>query len=153
MVPVMFSWNAVGNEVSVVWVVGGKLLRWAVVPALVYGLWRGRRRELRYLLPAAAIGAAWLPWGALDRFALFYYLLPALPFAAILVITALGELRSRWVPPVYVVVSLLLFAVTYPVLASVPLARRTLYRYGDLLGVSLNAPSARVPVNRDPLLK
>jgi dolichyl-phosphate-mannose--protein O-mannosyl transferase len=136
MTPVVFRSDQVGSDTAVVWVVGGKLLWWALVPALIYGLWRGRNRAMVYLLPAATIAAAWLPWAALDRFALFYYLVPALPFTAVLVARALHEGRKRLMAPAYIGLSLLLFVATYPVLAAVPLEPTTLARYATLLGVA-----------------
>lgn len=149
--PVVFGGEtAVAGEAAVVWCASGKLLWWAVVPMVGYALWRVRERDWRDLLPLAGILATWLPWAPLNRFGMFYYLLPALPFAAILVARALEEWGRRWLMPAYVGTAVILFAAMYPVLAAVPLGQQTLQRYGAAVGVRVGRISAPPSVQAHP---
>lgn len=147
--PVVFRAEPTSTgQVAAVWCTGGKLLWWAVIPVVGYALWRLRERDWRDLVPMAGILATWLPWAPLNRFGFFYYLLPALPFAAVLVSRALEESKRRWVAPVYVAVSLALFAATYPVLAAMPISEASLRKYGGILGVPIAGRSPAPPTPR-----
>jgi dolichyl-phosphate-mannose--protein O-mannosyl transferase len=132
--PVVFATREGAGRTAVVVCMGGRLLWWALVPAQLYALWRARERTAAVLLPLAGILATWLPWGAVNRFGLSYYMLPALPWTALLVAGALPGPRGRRFALFYLVAALVLFALTYPVLAAVPLSAPALARYRSLLG-------------------
>jgi dolichyl-phosphate-mannose--protein O-mannosyl transferase len=123
---VTFLFEASGNDVQTVVCAGGRLLWWAIMPlAIVYAR---RGRHLRWLLPVAAIAATWLPWFAIGRFGMTYYLLPALPFAAILASHAASRMRAA--PAIVAAITLAGFAITYPVMTAMPVSRAT---YGVLV--------------------
>ena len=134
--PVVFDRRAVGGGVAVVWCVGGRLLWWGLLPALLYGvkkvLEKTRGRGVAQLMPVAAIVATFAPWAALDRFGMAYHLLPALPFVALLLAQAFDRPRAPWSAPAAVALALVMFAASYPILAAVPLSKPTLARYAVL---------------------
>jgi dolichyl-phosphate-mannose-protein mannosyltransferase len=140
--PVTFAVDASAGVVRGVWCVGGRCLWWGLVPALIAGAWRARQRRLRWLITTAAIGGTWLPWAFLGRFGMTYYLLPALPFAAVALADLVGRVRWRGAVPVCVALVLGGFAISYPILAAVPLSRATFARYAAVLGVRAPAPAA-----------
>lgn len=127
--PVRFLVEADHGVVRTVMCAGNPLLWWAIVPALVVAAWRARGRALAALLPALVIAATWLPWAMLARFGLSYYLLPALPFTAIV----LADVLPRRAALPYAASALLVLALLYPVLAAVPIARATYERYRAVL--------------------
>jgi dolichyl-phosphate-mannose--protein O-mannosyl transferase len=129
--PVTFLVETTPTEVAAVLCTGGRLLWWSLVPLLLIGAWRARRRGARWLVPVLAIAATWLPWFAIDRFGMTYDLLPALPFVAVLAARIATRLRVR---ALCVVLAILTFAVMYPVLAAVPISRATYDAYRSVLG-------------------
>jgi 4-amino-4-deoxy-L-arabinose transferase-like glycosyltransferase len=123
--PVTFDARPGADRIAVVLCGGLRLLGWALVPAVVYGAVRARQavRPTSAVAVAAIVGT-WLPWAVLGRFGLAYYLLPAMPFVAVLAAGALTRLRIRALRLVPVGAALLVFAVSYPVLAAIPLPVR-----------------------------
>jgi 4-amino-4-deoxy-L-arabinose transferase-like glycosyltransferase len=144
--PVLFGSRRSPEGTATVWCMGGRLLWWATVPVFLHAAWRARDRSLANLLPAAGIAAAWLPWAALDRFGMSYYLLPALPFVALSLAALLERPGVRRLASTYLAAVVLLFAVSYPVLASVPLPEATLQRY--LWAFGLRFPAERSAAGR-----
>lgn len=131
---VTFVVETARDEVRAVLCTGGRILWWSIAPVLVVGAWRARRRGLRWLLPTAAIAATWAPWAVLGRFGMTYYLLPALPFAAVLAAGLVAHLRVRCAAAICAALVLALFVISYPVLAAVPISRATFARYTAVLG-------------------
>jgi dolichyl-phosphate-mannose--protein O-mannosyl transferase len=131
---VTFVVDTSGDQVRAVLCTGGRVLWWSIVPALLAGAWQARRRQLRWLLPVVAILATWLPWAVLGRFGMTYYLLPALPFAAVLVAALVARLRVRGAMLACAALVLGLFAATYPILAAVPMSRARFAQYTAIFG-------------------
>jgi dolichyl-phosphate-mannose--protein O-mannosyl transferase len=88
-----------------------------------------RTRALRWLMPACAITATWLPWAVVGRFGMAYYLLPALPFTSVVVAHAVAQLRLRHAATIYAALVVPLFVIAYPVLAAVPIPRASFERH------------------------
>ena len=126
--PVFLASGADGARRWVVVALGDHLLWWSMVPALGWLLLRARSRAAIDLLPLAAIAGTWLPWAMLGRFGMAYYLLPAAPFLAITVARLLA-LAPRPLRVGFVVAALAVFAVSYPVIAAVPLSPPLAARY------------------------
>lgn len=131
---VTFSVERSGDDVRAVLCSGGRILWWGLPLALTVAAWRARRGALRWLIPAAAITATWLPWAVIGRFGMTYYLLPALPFTAVVIARLVASLRFRGACAAVAAVALVLFAVTYPVLAAIPIRRASFARYAAVLG-------------------
>jgi dolichyl-phosphate-mannose-protein mannosyltransferase len=130
---VTFAVERSGDEVRAVLCSGGRILWWGLPVALIAAAWRARRGALRWLMPAAAIAATWMPWAVIGRFGMTYYLLPALPFTAVVIARAVASLRIRGACPACAAVALVVFAVTYPVLAAVPISRASFARYAAVV--------------------
>ncbi len=114
--------------------VGGPLLGLAFVPTTLRAAWLAvTRGGIARTLGVTAIGAVWLPWAVLNRFGLAYYLLPALPFAAVFVVDFVVSLRKKWAMPAYLGAAAIVFVALYPVLAAVSLPSRAARAYFDVL--------------------
>lgn len=85
--------------------VGNPVLWWlgfaAVVPVLVVAV---RRHQLRTAAIAGTLLALYLPWFASPKPGFLYFLTPAVPFLALVLARALGDLRERWGPAILVAV-------------------------------------------------
>jgi 4-amino-4-deoxy-L-arabinose transferase-like glycosyltransferase len=126
---VLFAWRP-GARGALVLCTGSRTLWWPLVPVVVLAIRRWvRTRALRDGIAAAVILGTWLPWALLSRQGLPYYLLPALPFCAVLVTRELAKIRIRWTWT-YLALALINFVVLYPVISGAPLEApvRTAYR-------------------------
>lgn len=76
---------------------GNPVLWWlgfaAAVPVLVLAV---RRRRVRTVVVAGTLLALYLPWFASPKPGFLYFLTPAVPFLALVLARALGDLPRRW---------------------------------------------------------
>ena len=99
--PIWYSWSLGPGGVSGLLAVGDLVLWWSAVAAwVVLGLLAVLRRDARLGLAPALVAVLYLPWLLTDRQSYIYYMVPVVPFMAVLVATALARLcGSRWDAP------------------------------------------------------
>jgi len=129
----VFTIREVPGGTASVLSVGGPLLGMALVPAVARAAWLAFvRGGVKRTIGVTAVAAVWLPWAFVNRFALSYYLLPALPFASIFVVDLVMASR-KWAPAAYIGAAAVVFGILYPVLAAVPLPSRIARAYFTVL--------------------
>jgi len=129
MRPIWYSVTYTGDTVAHVYANGNALLYWAFIPAV---MWLCLRywRESNPALPILLIGffGQWLPWAFSPRNAFMYYFLPAVPFGAIAVASAVTASYRRggaWraIGLVYLTALVAYFVFFYPIHAGLPISR------------------------------
>jgi dolichyl-phosphate-mannose--protein O-mannosyl transferase len=98
--PIWYRWSVGPHGTSGLLAIGNFLVWWAgVVAAAVLGLLALLRRDWRLGLAPALVAALYLPWLFTSRQAYIYYMVPVIPFVAILVATGLSRLVGEpWAP-------------------------------------------------------
>ncbi|MDO5033028.1 dolichyl-phosphate-mannose--protein mannosyltransferase [Corynebacterium sp.] len=76
---------------------GTPAIWWAVIPAVLWGLWSLIvRRNRAFLIPLVGFAAGFLPWlAAFDRQMYFFYAAAFIPFVIVLIALALGQMIGR----------------------------------------------------------
>jgi dolichyl-phosphate-mannose--protein O-mannosyl transferase len=98
--PIWYMWSVGPHGTSGLLAIGNFLMWWAgVVAWAVLGLLALLRRDWRLGLAPALVAALYLPWLFTSRQAYIYYMVPVIPFVAILVATGLSRLVGEpWAP-------------------------------------------------------
>jgi dolichyl-phosphate-mannose--protein O-mannosyl transferase len=128
--PVWFYGDFARGTARVIYGMGNPLLWWCFLPSLAWVAARWlRRREPQDALILCGFCGIWLPWAFVDRVAFIQYLLPAVPFGIMAIVTALRDL-VRWLPRAgraiaacYVAAVVGSFAYFYPILSGLPVPR------------------------------
>jgi 4-amino-4-deoxy-L-arabinose transferase-like glycosyltransferase len=107
---------------------GNPMLWWAALAAVPWAAVRWtRRRDPADALAVLGWLSAWVVFAFVPRFGFSYYMLPAAPFAALAVASALEDSasspRARLLPWFWVTLAAGAFAAAYPMLAAVPRVR------------------------------
>ncbi|MCP1387659.1 phospholipid carrier-dependent glycosyltransferase [Corynebacterium sp. TA-R-1] len=85
---------------EMIYLFGTPAIWWLTVPVLLWALWAWiTRRDLRVMVPFIAWMAGFLPWlAAFDRQMYFFYATALVPFTAVLIALALGNIAQRGRP-------------------------------------------------------
>jgi dolichyl-phosphate-mannose--protein O-mannosyl transferase len=99
--PIWYRWSVGADGTSGLLAIGNFLLWWTgVVAWVVLGLLAVLRRDWRLGAAPALVAVLYLPWLLTSRQTYIYYMVPVIPFVAILVATALSRLAgAAWAPP------------------------------------------------------
>ena len=99
--PIWYKWSVGPQGTSGLLAIGNFLLWWAgVVAWVVLGLLAVLRRDWRLGVAPALVAVLYLPWLLTSRQTYIYYMVPVVPFVAVLVATALSRLAgAAWAPP------------------------------------------------------
>jgi dolichyl-phosphate-mannose--protein O-mannosyl transferase len=99
--PIWYRWSVGPDGTSGLLAIGNFLLWWAgIVAWVVLGLLALLRRDWRLGITPALVAVLYLPWLLTSRQTFIYYMVPVVPFAAVLVATALSRFVGvAWVPP------------------------------------------------------
>jgi dolichyl-phosphate-mannose--protein O-mannosyl transferase len=99
--PIWYKWSVGPQGTSGLLAIGNFLLWWAgVVAWVVLGLLAVLRRDWRLGITPALVAVLYLPWLLTSRQTYIYYMVPVVPFVAVLVATALSRLSGvAWAPP------------------------------------------------------
>jgi dolichyl-phosphate-mannose--protein O-mannosyl transferase len=99
--PIWYKWSVGPQGTSGLLAIGNFLLWWAgVVAWVVLGILAVLRRDWRLGVAPALVAVLYLPWLLTSRQTYIYYMVPVVPFVAILVATALSRLAgAAWAPP------------------------------------------------------
>lgn len=116
-----------GGRVVTLYAMGNPILWWAFAPAMVWAAirWIRWRNAGDGLMLAGFLGA-WLPWLVVSRVTFAQYFLPAVPFGALGVASALEELQTRfgrrgsWITSGYVALVVAAFVYFYPIWSGWP---------------------------------
>lgn len=127
--PIWYSVTYEGDTVGHIYANGNALLYWAFLPSVVWlslRCWREANPALTILL--IGFFGQWLPWALSPRNAFMYYFLPAVPYGAIAVASAVAAAYRRggvWrtVGLVYLAALVAYFLFFYPIHAGVPISR------------------------------
>ena len=125
--PVWYHVHYSTAAITNVYAQGNPLLYWAFLPAvawLAWHWWRDRHPGLTILL--IGFFGQWLPWALVARAAFMYHFLPAVPFGALAVASAVvalwrGSLLYRVLAAAYVLAVASAFLYFHPLHAAVPL--------------------------------
>jgi dolichyl-phosphate-mannose--protein O-mannosyl transferase len=98
--PIWYKWSIGPDGASGLLAIGNFLLWWAGIAAWsVLGLLAILRRDWRLGMAPALVAALYLPWLLTTRQTYIYYMVPAIPFLAIVVATGLARLvDDPWAP-------------------------------------------------------
>ena len=98
--PIWYKWSVGPDGTSGLLAIGNFLLWWAGVAAwTVLGLLAILRRDWRLGMAPALVAALYLPWLLTSRQTYIYYMVPVIPFVAIVLATGLARLvGDPWVP-------------------------------------------------------
>ena len=79
---------------------GTPAIWWLTVPVLLWACWVWlTRKDFRVIVPVIAFAAGFLPWlAAFDRQMYFFYAAALVPFTAVLLALALGNLAKKGRP-------------------------------------------------------
>ena len=85
---------------EMIYLFGTPPIWWLTVPVLLWAAWVWlTRRDMRVIVPLVAFAAGFLPWlAAFDRQMYFFYASALVPFTAVLLALALGNLAQRGGP-------------------------------------------------------
>nr|WP_233125472.1 MULTISPECIES: phospholipid carrier-dependent glycosyltransferase [Corynebacterium] len=85
---------------EMIFLFGTPVIWWLTIPILLWGAWVWiTRRDFRVIVPMVAFMAGFLPWlAAFDRQMYFFYAAPLVPFTAVLLALALGNLAQKGAP-------------------------------------------------------
>ncbi len=126
--PVWFFLHADEDSVRLIYAMGNPMLWWAFVPSLAWVAARWlRKREAADLFVLCGFCGFWLPWAFVGRVAFLLYLLPAVPFGALAVATALTDARAAVRPlgnllfALYLAAVVATFANFYPLWSGYPI--------------------------------
>lgn len=99
--PVWYKWSVTSEGTSGLFAIGNFLLWWAGILAwVVLGLQAVLRRDWRLGIAPALVAVLYLPWLLTSRQTYIYYMVPVVPFVAVLVATGLSRLvGAAWAPP------------------------------------------------------
>jgi dolichyl-phosphate-mannose--protein O-mannosyl transferase len=99
--PIWYRWSDTSEGVVGLLAIGNVLLWWAGVATwVVLGLLAILRRDWRLGIAPALVGALYLPWLLTTRQTYIYYMVPVVPFLAVLVATGLARFtRTPWEQP------------------------------------------------------
>lgn len=99
--PIWYKWSVGPSGTTGLLAIGNFLLWWAsVLVWVVLGMLAILRRDWRLGVVPALVGALYLPWLLTTRQTYIYYMVPVVPFLAILVATALGRTAGApWALP------------------------------------------------------
>jgi dolichyl-phosphate-mannose--protein O-mannosyl transferase len=99
--PIWYKWTIDQAGTTGLLAIGDFLLWWASVAAWVaLGLLAVLRRDWRLGIVPALVGVLYLPWLLTTRQTYIYYMVPVIPFLAVLVATALGRVAGApWALP------------------------------------------------------
>jgi dolichyl-phosphate-mannose--protein O-mannosyl transferase len=127
--PVWFFLHPEVDQVRLIYGMGNPILWWAFLPSLAWVAIRWlRKREPADGLILCGFFGLWLPWAFVGRVAFLQYLLPAVPFGALAVATALTDLRAGLkrvggvVFPLYMVGVVAVFINFYPMWSAYPIS-------------------------------
>ena len=83
-----------------IYLFGTPAIWWLTIPILVWAAWVWiTRRDYRVILPLVAFMAGFLPWlAAFDRQMYFFYATALVPFTAVLLGLALGNIAKKGAP-------------------------------------------------------
>jgi dolichyl-phosphate-mannose--protein O-mannosyl transferase len=94
--PVTFLRPGMGAGSRYVLSIGNPIIWWGFLIALPIVIWVCvRRRRWEDWTPLAAYAACYLPWLAFSRTQYVFYMLPAVPFMCLCIVTALRALRGK----------------------------------------------------------
>jgi dolichyl-phosphate-mannose-protein mannosyltransferase len=118
--PLWYRWSLTNQGVQGFVAIGNPLVWWGAVAAFAaFSIAAGTRRDRSALVPLLLVAALYLPWLLTHRATYFYYMVPVVPYLAILV--ALGLQRvvaarawTRWPAVAYVVLAVALGAAWLP---------------------------------------
>jgi dolichyl-phosphate-mannose-protein mannosyltransferase len=98
--PIWYRWSVSERGTTGLFAVGNILVWWTAATAwVVLGILALLRRDWRLGLTPALVAALYLPWLVTSRQAYIYYMVPVIPFLAILVATALSRVAGApWSP-------------------------------------------------------
>lgn len=133
--------RVMGSKLRVVRVLamGNPLFWWsflAMLPAFAWKSWRDRDWRGAFVLGGYVAG--WAPWLLFGRAKFIYYILPAVPFMALLVAGTLRSIAGRYRNAAvfaFASLALLFSALYYPVWTGVPLPVSTYLHLNKLPGV------------------
>jgi dolichyl-phosphate-mannose-protein mannosyltransferase len=99
--PIWYKWSVGPEGTSGLLAIGNFLLWWAgVVAWVVLGLLALLRRDWRLGITPALVAVLYLPWLFTSRQTYIYYMVPVVPFVAVMVATALSRpAGAAWAPP------------------------------------------------------
>ena len=99
--PIWYRWSVGAEGTSGLLAIGNFLVWWTgVVAWVVLGLLAVLRRDWRLSVAPALVSVLYLPWLLTSRQTYIYYMVPVVPFVAILVATALSRVAgAAWAPP------------------------------------------------------
>lgn len=99
--PIWYAWSVTGRGTVGLLAIGNFVLWWAGIIAWVtLGLLALLRRDWRLGQAPALVAALYLPWLLTTRQTYIYYMVPVVPFIAVLVATGLARfVGSAWAPP------------------------------------------------------
>ena len=99
--PIWYKWGVDQTGTVGLLAIGNFLLWWAGIAAwVVLGMLATLRRDWRLGIVPAIVGALYLPWLLTTRQTYIYYMVPVVPFLAVLVATALGRIAGApWALP------------------------------------------------------
>ncbi|WP_442891887.1 dolichyl-phosphate-mannose--protein mannosyltransferase [Corynebacterium sp. Marseille-Q4381] len=85
---------------EMIYLFGTPAIWWLTVPVLLWALWVWvTRRDYRVMVPLIAFAAGFLPWlAAFDRQMYFFYATALVPFTAVLIALALGNIAGKGEP-------------------------------------------------------
>jgi dolichyl-phosphate-mannose--protein O-mannosyl transferase len=93
--PIWYSWALGPEGTTGLLSIGNALLWWAAVAAwVVLGVLAVLRRDWRLGLSPALVGMLYLPWLLTSRQTYIHYMVPVIPFMAIMVATALSRISG-----------------------------------------------------------
>jgi dolichyl-phosphate-mannose--protein O-mannosyl transferase len=98
--PIWYKWSVGPDGTSGLLAIGNFALWWAGILAwVVLGIQAVLRRDWRLGITPALVAALYLPWLLTSRQTYIYYMIPVVPFVAVLVATGLSRLAGAgWEP-------------------------------------------------------
>lgn len=128
--PVWFYADYAGRSVRLIYNLGNPLIWWCFLPSLAWVAIRWlRHREPQDALILVGFCGVWLPWAFVDRVAFIQYLLPAVPFGIMAIVTVLHDLvcwlprAARLLAVFYIAACAAAFGFFYPILSGLPVPR------------------------------
>jgi dolichyl-phosphate-mannose--protein O-mannosyl transferase len=127
-----------GGRYHVIYGMGNPAVWWLLLPATVWTavrFLRHRRLEDGYVLLGIVTG--WLPWAFVRRVTFIRYLMPAIPFVIMAIVTMLGDLERWWgarrprlpILAGHAALSVALFVYFYPIWSAAPIPHGVMPRW------------------------
>jgi len=131
---VYFSYEEYGQDLTgYIYALGNPLIFWSGVIAVAYTVGKYfDTRDFKLLLVAGVYGIFWIPWIFSPRIMFIYHYLPAIPFMAISLGVALGDIynsKFKYAAILAIFVFIAVFFYFYPISSGWPIPKGDIDKY------------------------